>query len=134
MRRTRRTAGGSARLLFVVMVAAASLASAGCTTWRGARLYQSGSRALEAGDVDRALADLGEAARLVPDASEIRNHLGLAWLAAGDPGRALQSFEAAVALDCDNQAAHENLVWLEARLQERAVEHVSRPRPGPPAP
>ena len=31
--------------------------SFGCTTWRAARLYQSGSHALEAGEVERALDD-----------------------------------------------------------------------------
>ncbi len=115
------------RALTVVLTALV-LASAGCSTWRGARLYQSGTEALEAGQVERALADLGEAARLVPDASEIQNHLGLAQLAAGDPTGALQSFERAVALDCDNEAAGRNRARLEARLKQRAVDHVSRPR------
>lgn len=101
------------------------LPAAGCASWRGARLYQSGTRALEAGDVDRALSDLQQAARLVPEASEIQNHLGLAWLAAGDEMRALRSFDRALALDCDNRAARENRSRLEARLRARAVDRIS---------
>jgi Flp pilus assembly protein TadD len=101
----------------------------GCATWHGARLYQSGTRALEQGDVDRALDDLSRAARLVPQASEIQNHLGLAWLRAGDEAEALRTFERAVELDCDNRAAGDNLARLEARLQRRereaALEEIS---------
>ena len=105
------------------------LLAAGCSSWRGARLYQSGSRALEAGEVDRALEELREAARLAPDASEVRNHLGLAWLAAGDEQQALRSFEQAVALDCDNGAASENLARTRRQLREEATRRVSLGRP-----
>ena len=63
------------------MLTAVSLG--GCASWRGARLYQSGSRALQAGEVQVAVRDLEEAARLVPDASEVQNHLGLAYAAEG---------------------------------------------------
>jgi Flp pilus assembly protein TadD len=107
------------------------LSLAGCASWQGARLYQSGTRALDAGDVDRAIADLSEAARLVPEGSEIENHLGIAWLEAGNEQYALRSFERAVELDCDNQAASDNLFRLEVRLQrEAALERVASPASG----
>jgi tetratricopeptide (TPR) repeat protein len=110
------------------------LSAAGCASWQGARLYQSGTAALEAGDVDRALADLSEAARLVPDGSEIHNHLGIARLESGDEQRALLSFERAVELDCDNQAASDNLARLERRMsREAAVDRVASPAARPPA-
>ena len=100
--------------------------SFGCTAWRGAALYQNGTSALDDGDVARALLDLGRAAELMPDASEIRNHLGLALLAAGRDEDARRSFEHAVALDCTNHAASDNLARIEALLgREAALEAVS---------
>jgi Flp pilus assembly protein TadD len=94
---------------------AVSLSGAGCATYRGARLYESGTRALDRGETAAAVADLEQAARLVPDASEIQNHLGLAYEAAGRSDDALLAFRRAVALDCDNQAAQQNLRAAESR-------------------
>jgi Flp pilus assembly protein TadD len=94
---------------------ALSLSGSGCASYRGARLYESGTRALDRGDAAAAVADLEQAARLVPDASEVQNHLGLAYAAAGRSGDALLAFRRAVALDCDNQAAQHNLRAAEAR-------------------
>jgi Flp pilus assembly protein TadD len=90
----------------------------GCTSWRAAKLYQSGTAELDAGRVARALEDLSEAARLKPDASEIQNHLGLARLAAGDRAAAREAFERAVAIDCDNPAARRNLAAVEVDQRE----------------
>jgi len=81
----------------------------GCSTFQGARLYESGTEALERGDTARAIADLERAAELVPHASEIQNHLGIAYAAEGRGEDALRAFRRAVALDCDNQAARRNL-------------------------
>lgn len=91
------------------------LSGSACATYRGARLYESGTRALDRGDAAAALADLERAAALVPEASEIQNHLGLAYAEAGRHGEALEAFRRAVALDCDNQAAQHNLRAAEAR-------------------
>jgi len=103
---------------FAVAAAIALLLSApGCTTWRAARLYHTGTVALEQGDLPRALADLEAAVALVPDASYAHNNLGLAQLSAGRDDLALQSFERATALDCTNTEASENLRQLEARVQ-----------------
>ncbi len=93
----------------------------GCSTWRGARLYRSGTAALDRGEVEVALVELSQAARLVPEASEVHNHLGIAQLEADRVGLARESFERAVELDCDNHAASDNL----ARL--RAIEGESGP-------
>ena len=90
---------------------------AGCATWEGARLYRDGTDALDRGETDLAITELEQAAVLVPEASEIQNHLGLAYRAAGRDADALQAFERAVALDCDNQAAQENLAVAELRQQ-----------------
>jgi Flp pilus assembly protein TadD len=86
--------------------------AAGCASFEGARLYASGTRALETGDSARAIADLERAVELVPHASEAHNHLGLAYLQAGRRADALAQFEHAVALDCDNAAAQANLALL----------------------
>ena len=106
----------TARIAILVLC----LALAGCASFRGARLYDSGTRALEQGDSARAIADLEAAASLVPQASEVANHLGLAYLQAGRQGDALAAFRQAVALDCDNQAARQNLRAAEAHATEAA--------------
>ena len=102
-------------LATLLLFALASLASTGCATFRGARLYSSGTEALDRGDTARAIEDLERAAELVPHASEIQNHLGLAYAAEGREREALFAFRRAVALDCDNQAARRNLRAAEAR-------------------
>ena len=101
------------RLLVALLLVA--LASVGCAAYRGARLYSSGTEALDRGDTARAIADLERAAELVPHASEIQNHLGLAYAAAGRSRDALLAFRRAVALDCGNLAARRNLEAAEAR-------------------
>jgi Flp pilus assembly protein TadD len=98
-----------------LLLAAALLAGAGCASFEGARLYDRGTRALERGDAAAAVADLERAAALVPHASEIQNHLGLAYAEQGRDGDALAAFRRAVDLDCDNAAAQQNLRAAEAR-------------------
>ncbi|MCR9095940.1 MAG: tetratricopeptide repeat protein [bacterium] len=83
-------------------------------SFRGGRLYVTGTEALDRGDATAAVRALEEAAVLVPTASEIRNHLGLAYQATGDRDRARDAFEAAIDLDCDNMAARSNLARLDA--------------------
>src|SRR5262245_65839227 len=87
----------------------------GCASLEAARLYHSGTAALDAGQAERAIADLERAGELAPQASEVQNHLGLAYAAAGRPGDAERAFRRAVALDCDNAAAQENLRAAENR-------------------
>ena len=100
----------------LALVACAALA-AGCASFRGARLYQSGSAALERGDAPGAIDDLERAAALVPQASEVQNHLGLAYARAGRDAEALRAFQRAVELDCENAAAQENLHAAQRRLR-----------------
>lgn len=92
----------------------------GCTAWRGARLYHTGTVAFESGDMTRALADLEAAARLVPERSEVHNNLGLAQLAAGREDLALTSFTRATDLDCTNEAARANALMLRSRTRAQA--------------
>lgn len=115
----RRRSARLARLGLVLAVALVVAAMLACQsdlaqTYRGSRLYVSGSEALDRGKPERAVADLEQAARLLPDASEVRNHLGLAYWRVGRTERARSAFEAAIALDCDNRAARTNLARLEA--------------------
>ena len=84
----------------------------GCAAIEGARLYRDGTRALERGDAESAVRSLELAAERAPDASEVQNHLGIAYLGAGRRDDALRAFERAVALDCDNVAARRNLALL----------------------
>lgn len=105
--------GMATRIL--LLAALAVTLGAGCATWQGARLYESGTDALERGDTTLAISDLERAATLVPEASEVQNHLGLAYQAAGREAEARQAFARAVELDCDNRAARENLAVAELR-------------------
>jgi len=91
---------------------------AGCASIAAARLYHRGTAALDAGAPERAIADLERAASLAPQASEVQNHLGLAYAAAGRPGDAERAFRRATRLDCDNAAARENLRAAELRSAE----------------
>jgi Flp pilus assembly protein TadD len=108
----------------LVAVLVASLACAGCGSLRGARLYSSGTRALDAGDPARAVADLEAAAALLPGSSEVHNHLGLAYARAGRDEEAMAAFRRSVELDCDNRAAQHNLHAAEAgRLRPPEPQH-----------
>jgi Flp pilus assembly protein TadD len=97
------------RTFRLVLAAAVLCLLEGCATWEGASLYRSGTAALDRGDARGAIADLERAAELVPEASAIQNHLGLAYAAAGREDDALVAFRRAVVLDCDNAAAQQNL-------------------------
>ena len=107
--------------LRIALAASLLLAPAfqGCATVRAADLYRSGTVALEEGNAARAIQDLEAAAARLPEASEIQNHLGLAYEAAGREGDALAAFRRAVELDCDNQPAQHNLGLAEAREGRR---------------
>lgn len=109
---------GPLRRGVVLVVIAACATLLGCQSYRGARLYQSGSAALERGAAERAAVDLERAARLVPQGSEIQNHLGLAYGALGRDDDALLAFRRAVELDCDNEQALHNLSVAEHELGE----------------
>ena len=108
------------RLLVALLLVA--LASVGCASFQGWRLYSSGTDALDRGDIARAIADLERAAELAPRASEIQNHLGRAYAADGRSDEALLAFRRAVALDCGNLAARRNL---------RAAQAHRTPTPDP---
>ena len=108
------------RTLRLPVVLALALALVGCASFQASRLYGSGSEALERGETARAIADLERAAELLPHASEVQNHLGLAYDAAGRPEEAQRAFERAVELDCDNEAARHNLEFAERRRSQVA--------------
>jgi Flp pilus assembly protein TadD len=89
------------RLLLALVIGAL----VGCAAFAGHRHFEAGNAALDRGDAATAAAEYERAAALVPEASEVQNHLGLAYAALGR----------AVALDCDNRAAVENLDAARAR-------------------
>ena len=96
----------------------AAVLALGCASLRAARLYQSGTSALDRGDSTQAVVELERAGELLPEASEVQNHLGLAYQAAGRERDAEFAFRRAVSLDCGNAAAVENLRVVEARARE----------------
>ena len=81
----------------------------GCSTIEGYRHFQAGNLALDRGDAAAAVAELERAAQILPERSEVFNHLGIAYATAGRREDARLAFERAVALDCDNRAAQANL-------------------------
>ena len=91
-----------------------------CATLDATRLFRSGTAALDRGDAPMAVHDLEAAAQLLPESSAVHNHLGLAYAAAGRSGEALREFERAVAIDCGNRAAQENLASARAQAGARA--------------
>jgi Flp pilus assembly protein TadD len=97
-----------------------ALPLAACATVDATRLFRSGTAALDRGDSAAAVRDLEAAAQLLPDSSAIHNHLGLAYAAAQREADALREFERAVAIDCGNQAAQQNLASERARLRLQA--------------
>ncbi len=98
---------GSLSGLFVLSLLVLSLS--GCASFRAAQFYQSGTRALDRGHPEAAIRDLEAAEALAPEASEIQNHLGLAYRDAGRSAEARAAFARAVELDCENEAAQRNL-------------------------
>jgi len=85
---------------------------AACTSWEGPRLHVQGTQALERGEYSQARETLSRAAALVEhpaQASQVENHLGLAYLGEGEEGLAVEAFRRAIDLDCRNEAAKHNL-------------------------
>ncbi len=101
--------------------AAILLLSTGCASYRGARIYQSGTEALDRGEFEAAILDLERAALLVPHASEIQNHLGIAYTEAGRHTAALAAYQRAVDLNCSNAAAQHNLRVAQERLSSESI-------------
>jgi Flp pilus assembly protein TadD len=95
----------------------------GCAAVTGHRHFEAGNAALDRGDHALAVAELERAAALVPEASEVQNHLGIAYAASGRNADALAAFERAVALDCDNRAAAENLEAARRRGAPDGAQH-----------
>ena len=96
---------------------------------RAARYYAAGSEALDRGDAAVAIAELERAASLMPNASEIQNHLGLAYWSDGREDAALAALGRALELDCDNAAARVNLARLQ-REQQDGAGLAARDEPG----
>lgn len=112
-----------------VLLGGLALATTACQTapvrvWRGAGHFSAGTDALVAGQGARAVAELEQAAELVPGASEIRNHLGLAYLAEGREREARAAFASAIELDCGNWAARQNLEVLQEQTSQAATRPV----------
>lgn len=105
--------GGPARLSLLALLVL-QVAAPGCASFQAARLYHEGTASLDRGDPELAIEQLERAAELQPNASEVHNHLGLAYWAAGRERDAQLAFRRAVELDCGNSAAAANLRVAEA--------------------
>jgi tetratricopeptide (TPR) repeat protein len=113
----RRRTTSSIRIALLAAAVGFALVQAGCTSapvraFHGAHHYAAGTEALERQENGRAIRELELAAEWVPHASEVQNHLGLAYWAEGRVEQARDAFERSVALDCQNEAARSNLERL----------------------
>jgi len=132
--RRRNFVKAAVRAILVVAAISLPVLETGCESTpiraiRGARHYAAGTEALNRSDDDLAIAELEQAAELVPQASEVQNHLGLAYWSDGRPQEARVAFEKAVELDCDNDVARANLERLmrsDAVVVEARVEGEKR--------
>lgn len=109
---TSRLGSAAAVIVFGLVAIGSGCESASMQTLLGARHYAAGNDALARNHGERAIEELERAAALVPHASEIQNHLGLAYWSEGRLGEARTAFEQALELDCENQAAESNLESL----------------------
>lgn len=121
------------RAVMPLVAVAFVIAQTGCESvpiraFRGARHYVAGTQALDQNDGALAIAELERAAALVPLASEIQNHLGLAYWSNGRSDEARFAFEKAVALDCGNVVARTNLEQLMGSVNVATEESVGRVR------
>lgn len=107
--------------LWVSLLLGSGCAEGPRRTLEGARFYSAGTRSLEAGDAATAVAELSRAADLVPHASEIQNHLGMAYWTLGELDEAESAFDQALVLDCDNEAARLNRERLIAERSRAAI-------------
>lgn len=120
--------GSSKYALRVLWIVLALPLLGGCTSWRAAQLYQSGTAELERGEYELAISDLERASELAPQASQVQNHLGLALAATGREDEARAALERAVALDCTNDAAAHNLALLEASMAKSGGDRADEAR------
>ena len=119
------------RLSAVLILAFLALDIAGCASFRAARLYNEGTAALNLGDYEIAISRLDRAGQLAPRASEIQNHLGLAFASTGQHEKALSAFQRAVDLDCGNVAAAQNLVATRTSSEsQNKIEQTIEPSDG----
>jgi len=107
-------------LASTIMLVGTGCESAPLRAYEGARHYSAGTEALNQGQGTRAIEELEQAAVLVPQASEIQNHLGLAYWSDGRIEAARAAFERAIELDCENDAARANLDHLMASIEVRS--------------
>ncbi len=84
------------------------------------------------GNLDGALAELGEAIRLDPKLAIAHNNLGMALVRKGDVDGALAAFREAIRLDPNSAGAHNNLAWLlavgpdDVRDSKQAIAHATQ--------
>lgn len=126
--RARHAAARKTRWIVLLIALVLASLALGCAGFRAAKLYRAGTDDLNAGRHEAALVQLSEAARLLPTASEIQNHLGLALAANERHVEALRAFERAVALDCDNEAAARNLATATRRAAAQTEPGSAPPR------
>ena len=115
----RRRAPGGLAAVSIALVGLACSSFPPVQAIRAARYYASGTRALDRGDSAIAIEELERAAALMPNASEIHNHLGLAYWSSGSERIAEREFARALELDCDNEAARVNLALLRVGLDPK---------------
>jgi tetratricopeptide (TPR) repeat protein len=79
-------------------------------------------------DLDRAIADYGQAIQLKPDFAEAYNSRGIAYLSKGEPDRAIPDFDSAIRLSPDREVIYNSrgFAYLRKREYDRAIADFSQ--------
>ena len=83
-------------------------------------------------DLDRAIADYGDALRLDPKLADILNTRGELYRGQGDRPRALADFSAALKINPQHAAARSNFKALALELEKIGADLATKGRPKPP--
>jgi len=114
------------RCLGIGLTLGALVLACGCTP-PGARALLKGDRLLRDGRPDEAIVQLETAVELLPEEARAWNFLGLAYHQAGQPVRAREAYQRALALDRDLASARFNLgcLLLEQNEPQLAVQELT---------
>ena len=93
-----------------------------------ATYFDQGMNAWEAGDLERAIADLDKAILLDPNFASAYSARGLAYRSKGDLDRALHDFDRAIALDPRKSVPYEGrgFIYHQKGELDRAIEDLGR--------
>ena len=121
-------------LVFVACIASAPVAHAAGTDSPAVAQrpadpdYESGKKAVQAGNWKLALEHFDRAAARDPSSADVQNYLGYAWRKSGNLDLAFKHYESALRLDPRHRGAHEYIgeAYLMTNNLKKAEEHLAQ--------